>query len=646
MDEPKPHVPPTSNPLSALRSSWRSALPIRVLCLYIICNLAFSFGYLYFFCRYFGQGRRLAILHVIVVTGALLFLLLLIGFLFCVKARHSTRLARYGTAFILGSWFSALGLLYLADFVSNRLWGNDINYRLVSSYFFTHRILYNELLLPVQVYLALAGCLVLILVIHLALSNGILKGLEHLMGAGRASSTFRDRSRTLKSAVALGLLFIAYSSYLFMLRSNSNPNWPAELEPVTAFFRSDLYDATHDALAERLRTEEPRIRANYSHTQTFEKKNVIIIVVDSLRADHTQIYGYDRPTTPFLKRLSESGKLKKVDFATSTCSETNCGVLSTLSSKTLHSIIPEDFKLHDLLHDLGYRTHFIFSGGILDWYGLEKALGRDLTYFFDGANSRLYPSRFDDRLIFEGLNNVPNFQGIPSFFYLHLMSVHFAGFRQEQYRTYQPAAVVRDWNTLVRGKYNVTSLVNNYDNGIIQADAMIRQIFESLQTKGYLSNALVVILADHGEGLGDRGENGFGHVNSLYQEFIRIPLLIYDDSPTAYANLTYATQIDVAPTILARLGLSIPPSWQGQSLLGTDQNRYSFHQTRLVLPAYAILFRARGATYKYIYSSRDRKEELYELTSDPNEKNSLMRSADPSLIEQMRTKLSEYLTEH
>jgi arylsulfatase A-like enzyme len=195
----------------------------------------------------------------------------------------------------------------------------------------------------------------------------------------------------------------------------------------------------------------------------------------------------------------------------------------------------------------------------------------------------------------------------------------------------------------MQGQYDVTSLVNNYDNGVTQADATIRQIFDSLQKKGYLADSLVLILADHGEALGERGTKDFGHVNWLYQEFIRIPLLIYDDSQATYANLKYATQIDVAPTILARLGLPIPSSWEGQSLLDPDHKPYSFHQTRLVNPVYAILFRTGVAVYKYLYRSRDQKEELYELNGDPGEKYNLLSSADPSLVEQLRAKLAEYL---
>jgi hypothetical protein len=80
MVELKPDVSPHRNKaLSTLRSFWRSAVPTRVLWLYIVCNLTFSFLY---FCR---EARRLVILHVIVVAGALLFILLLTGLLFAVS---------------------------------------------------------------------------------------------------------------------------------------------------------------------------------------------------------------------------------------------------------------------------------------------------------------------------------------------------------------------------------------------------------------------------------------------------------------------------------------------------------------------------------------------------------------------------------
>lgn len=600
---------------------------------------------MYYFCNYFGISRRLVILHLTVVAGGLLCVVLLTGTPLLSRSLRTHGLTRYAVALVYAGWTSALAFLYLADFVSHRLWGNNINYLLVSHYALRRHVFANTTLaLAPRVYLTMLFGLILILVFHLGVSKRILNGLEQVFSPGCASSLFGDRRRAMKSCVALGLLLGAFVIFLATNPAHLNSDWAMEYEPVTGFFRPDLYDASHDALAERLRFDEPRIRASYPIGQNFERKNVIIIIVDSLRADHMQIYGYDRPTTPFLNGLLRSGKLRKVDLATSTCAESNCGILSTLSSRNLHGLVTEDFKLHDLLHDQGYGTYFILSGDH-DWYGLKKSYGTDLSYYFDGANSKLYPDMLDDRLLFEGLENVPDFAGKPAFFYFHLMSVHFSGIKRDRYRIYQPSTVERNWEMLTQGKYDVTALVNSYDNGIIQADATIQQLFDDLQKKGYLANSLVVILADHGEGFGERGVKDFGHVNSLYQEFIHIPLLFYDNSQTAYLNLRYATQIDVAPTILARLGLLVPSSWQGQSLLGPDAKRYSFHQTKLVNPAYAILYRGAGLIYKYLYRAQDRKEELYELNSDPGETKNLMSSADQSLILQLRAKLAEYLAE-
>jgi len=182
-------------------------------------------------------------------------------------------------------------------------------------------------------------------------------------------------------------------------------------------------------------------------------------------------------------------------------------------------------------------------------------------------------------------------------------------------------------------------IINSYDNSVMQADATIKDIFAALDSKGYLKNGIVVILADHGEGLGERSSYGWGHGHWLYQEFIRIPLLIYDETAFKYANLKFATQIDVAPTIVDRLGLAIPGCWQGASLVNSNIKTVTTHQTSLSKPCYAVLYRTDAVMYKYIYCSVGKKEELYNLTDDPNEQNNLIDTADPSLLPFMRAEL-------
>jgi arylsulfatase A-like enzyme len=222
------------------------------------------------------------------------------------------------------------------------------------------------------------------------------------------------------------------------------------------------------------------------------------------------------------------------------------------------------------------------------------------------------------------------------------MSVHIAGVKHPEYRVYQPADVGRDWDELVHGNYDVTSLTNSYDNGILEADATIQRLFETLSRKKYLADSMVVVLSDHGEGLGERGSRDFGHIKWLYQEFIRIPLLIYDDTRPLPASLPYATQIDVAPTVVDRLGLKIPESWQGRSLLQPDSRQYTFHQTSLINPSFSILSRRGESLWQYLYQSQSRQEELYHLTSDPTGVRNLMPSADPALVADLRAQLAEY----
>jgi membrane-anchored protein YejM (alkaline phosphatase superfamily) len=309
-----------------------------------------------------------------------------------------------------------------------------------------------------------------------------------------------------------------------------------------------------------------------------------------------------------------------------------------MTSKNVKQLVPENFKVYDLLHDQGYRTYLILSGSH-SIQGLKEAYGREMDLYFDGENSKKYEPQ-DDRVIFEGLDLVPDYRDSPAFFYIHVMAVHLIGVKQDSFNRYQPTAERRDFRAMFRGEpTNWTAIINSYDNSVMQADATIKEIFETLDKKGYLHNSIVVILADHGEGLGERTKYGWGHGHWLYREFIQIPMLIYDDSPVEYKNLKVATQLDVAPTIVDRLGLSVPPCWQGTSLLKPEIKSVVTQQTGLSRPCYAVLYRTGVTTYQYLYCSVGKTEELYDLTNDPREQRNLIGTADASLLGRLREEL-------
>jgi arylsulfatase A-like enzyme len=248
----------------------------------------------------------------------------------------------------------------------------------------------------------------------------------------------------------------------------------------------------------------------------------------------------------------------------------------------------------------------------------------------------------DDRVVLEALEHVPPASAVqPAFFYFHLMSTHYLGVQLPGSHVFtRPDDQVDPGSN----PYQILNLLNKpdrYDDKVIQADDIIRQIFDALAAKHYLDDTVVVVTADHGEGLGERH---WAHGWHLYEEDIRIPLLFYDVPAADYRNLTFAGQVDIAPTILDRLGLPIPASWEGQSLLAPTVKRFSFHQTYFIPPRYAVVYRADEGLFKYIATPEYGKEELYDLTHDRGEIENLV-DRQPELTRMLRDKLHTYLEE-
>jgi arylsulfatase A-like enzyme len=179
---------------------------------------------------------------------------------------------------------------------------------------------------------------------------------------------------------------------------------------------------------------------------------------------------------------------------------------------------------------------------------------------------------------------------------------------------------------------------DRYDDKVRQADGIIQQLFDELSAKQYLDNAIVVVTGDHGEGLGERH---WAHGWNLYNEDIRIPMLLYDVPTTTYPDLTFATQVDIAPTILDRLGLPIPASWQGQSLLAPTRTRFTYHQTYFLPHRFAVLFRQDDALFKFIATPQYGEEELYDLRHDRGEVRNLVPE-QPALTALLRDKVRAY----
>lgn len=393
-------------------------------------------------------------------------------------------------------------------------------------------------------------------------------------------------------------------------------------EPFLVFAFDKMWGAADNPFFNPYRTQvaaNDRIVAAQYPTQHHSSRNVIVIVCDALRADHLPMYGYARNTTPFLNQLYSNGEIQKIENCITTSASTICGIPSLMQSKEWKSCTYDGFTLFKLFKKQGYQTSAIIAGAHKAWYNIAGTYAHDCDYYFDGMNTQKHYFK-DDRVVLEGIEN-GQFKEDSKFIYLHLQSPHETALLQNEFAVWKPYE-----KTAGGTNDRLLRLTNLYDNKILQADFTIKKIFEELEQKGILKDALIIITADHGEGLGEHGVDG--HVDWLYQPQTRVPLLIIDNQ-NKYLLQKFSRQIDIAPTIAQALHFVLPSCWQGVSLLDSTRVQYSFHETGKIgletkQQQYAIIDNEDSVIYKYIFSKDFKQEQLYELKSDSTEANNLV----------------------
>lgn len=387
-------------------------------------------------------------------------------------------------------------------------------------------------------------------------------------------------------------------------------------------------------------TAEQQARVSYPPAAPgLPRPNVIVITLDCWRWDHLSATGYHRPTTPFLQQLMNTGQLHSVERAVAVSNSSRLGIMGILASRHLEGIHPQNFRLHDILQQQGYRTNFLVSGDHACFENLRACYGPFVDLFRDGLSPEARYTINDDRNIIQAIDQLPPAEGRPHFFYMHLMAPHDLGILEED--TIQwPAPHAKI--SLRKRFIGATTTIDDYDNRVLQADHHLRSIFTGLQSKGYLENSITVLTADHGQNLGEHGL--FGHRVDIKESEVRVPLFFYESSKFDYGPMPFGSQVDIAPTILDRLGLPKPATWAGNSLLG-HVPRQAFFTCSSVLPwtdeiawsgftqpeanhCWKYLFRVDSAGYW--------QERLFDLKSDPGELYNLADKLEQDFITPFR----------
>lgn len=264
---------------------------------------------------------------------------------------------------------------------------------------------------------------------------------------------------------------------------------------------------------------------------------LVLIVVDALRRDRMGVYDPRLATTPFLSRAAATPGWHVERSSWSTCTFSFCGIMSILASRSWNDFGSAPPTMIDALSRHGYRSYLLLGGSTRTFGRLPLLFGRGVAMLWDigiqGAS--------DDRVLLAKLRETDFPDPRHSFVYLHLMSTHAGGI------LHAPAGA---------------DYPHTYDAKVRQADAMIEQALAILAAKGF-GDALVVITADHGERLGEKGR--WFHGGPPDDAALMIPLIVRDGAP-AWPGRALASQIDIAPTFLRGVGGQFGAGWRGTPL--------------------------------------------------------------------------------
>lgn len=379
--------------------------------------------------------------------------------------------------------------------------------------------------------------------------------------------------------------------------------------------------------------------ANDDRRSTDSRSNVLLISMDTTRADHLACYGHPTIKTPNIDRLAAEGTLflrcaadvpVTLPSHTSMLTGTYPFAHGVRDNGQFH-VHADNLSLAEVLDDAGYATAAEVAAYVLN---REFGLAQGFDTYSDVTAARRSGPPGEQAANERKAEEVRAAAGAwlrahateRFFLFVHFFDPH---------RTYAPPPEFA-------AQYR-----NPYLGEIAYVDAQIGHLLELLDELDLARKTLVILTADHGEGLGEHDEETHG--NFLYDATLRVPLILRcpDRIPVGRRVETHVRLIDIAPTVVDFLDLPALPAAHGTSLMSLLAERPSEWR----FPAYAETFYPKFSMgcgwyrawisdgWKYIHAA---KPELYDLREDPDELVNLA-GAEPERVTQMRAELRELL---
>jgi arylsulfatase A-like enzyme len=181
--------------------------------------------------------------------------------------------------------------------------------------------------------------------------------------------------------------------------------------------------------------------------------------------------------------------------------------------------------------------------------------------------------------------------------------------------------------------------LNRYLNALHYSDEMFGKFMTDLKQRGLLESTLVVVVGDHGEAFGSHDQ--FGHGAELYEENVKVPLILINPEFEETKIPVVGGQVDIAPTIMDLLDLPRPKEWQGVSLFNLDMNNRAYFFN----PHSYFLFGYREGNFKFIYNANWNETMVFDLSKDPEELNDLADKL-PEMARQSTVRLGDWVHYH
>ncbi|MGA9801319.1 MAG: sulfatase-like hydrolase/transferase [Terriglobales bacterium] len=348
--------------------------------------------------------------------------------------------------------------------------------------------------------------------------------------------------------------------------------------------------------------------------------DVFLITIDTLRADHVHCYGYENIQTPALDRLAKDGVRFEQAFTPSPITNTSHTSILTGLLPSSHGVTdfavplaPSHPTLAELLKKNGYHTAAFIGAVILDSKTLAPGLDRGFDFYDNFPEHAPTQSRWG-RVERRGVEVVQHAET--------WMSAHPAGSHLVWIHLYDPHDPYEP-----PAPYSQTYKDHLYDGEIAYADSALGGFIGYLKKTGRYDNALIVVVGDHGEGLGEHHEDTHGIF--LYDSTTHVPLIVKlpaQRDPDQVVKAQVRT-IDILPTIVDWLGIPSPERLDGASLRPffdggrkdsvEQKDRTAFGETDYPLRfGWAPLRSVRAQGFKFVEAPRP---ELYDLHADPGE---------------------------